>query len=457
MLNYRGFGKGSVDPESRRCGIHIEILPALHMAGAILCVLTLILSLAFEMSLAAKKRTVSIFVYSAPEQVPIYKECFKLFQEKTGIAVDFDIAPGSEVEKWQQVVVRMAGGVSPDIVGAVSVEFVQYAAQGLIRPVDDLIKRDHLDLSGLVPSLLSAFRWQGKQYILPYGASGLPLACNDDLFEAGGVQPPPKRWGDPTWNWRSFLDAMVKLTVRESSGKVKRFGLAGPYWDSWITLPYNWGGDWIDPSLSRFMGDEPEAIASVQALQDLRWRYHVMPQPDEGASLLNATAALSGWGTWAIEALRKSDLTLRVAPWFQVGNHKPVGVINPMGLALLSSAPHPEEAWELIKFVTTDPRGNLLYARARGAVPAVTEAQREWVRAMETGTSNAPNLNLICFIQQVMEHAAIVNIRKLTNFNDINRVMEGIINQVLNNEKSAEQAMREVAPRINALIKQGKP
>lgn len=52
---------------------------------------------------------------------------------------------------------------------------------------------------------------------------------------------------------------------------------------------------------------------------------------------------------------------------------------------------------------------------------------------------------------------AIVNIRKLTNFNDINRVMEGIINQVLNNEKSAEQAMREVAPRINSLIKQGKP
>lgn len=406
---------------------------------------------------AAKKRTVEFWVYAAPDRVPLYEKFFDAFEKKTGIHVDFVQAPAGQVQKWEQVIVRIAGGVSPDVVGAVSVEFVQYAAQGLIKPVDELIKRDKVDVSGIVPTLRSALQWRGKQYMMPYGASGLPLACNVELFEERGIQPPPKAWGDPAWNWRSFVDAMVKLTVRDASGRFKQFGLSGPYWDSWITLPYNWGGDWVDAEFTRFLGDQPEAIASVQSLQDLKWRYHVMPQPGESANFLSGTAALSSWGTWALESLRQADRPLRLTPWFQVGNYKPVGAINPMGLALISSARHPEEAWEFIKFATTDPEGNLLFAQAAGAVPGVISVQREWAKIIETGAPNARNINILAFIQQVVEHAAIINIRKAITFGDINTIMTDAVNAVLNNAKSAEQAMREVAPRINALIKQGRP
>lgn len=418
-------------------------------------VLVSLLLLALSVPVVAQPRTVDFAVYASPEGLPMYEEFFDAFTAKTGIAVNFIQVPSSQIQKWEQVITRVAGGVSPDIVGAVSVEFVQYAAVGLAQPFDPFIATDpDSDVDGLVPTLVDAFQWQGQQYLLPYGASGIPLMYNQRLFDEAGVARPPAAWGDPGWTWDHFVNLLRSLTRRDGEGNIVQFGLAGPPWDGWITLPYNWGGDWIDSELKRFTGNESGAIAALQAMQDLRWTYHVMPQPSEPGGGFNGflagKVAVAGAGTWNLPRLLESDETFTMMPWFQVDNNPLKGPINPVGLVMLSSAPHPQEAWEFVKFATMDPVGNYLYARAAGALPSyIGEPHQEWLREI---TDAAPEFNPMAFLQQVAEYPAIVNIRKVTTFNEINSVMTAAVNDVINNVSSPRQAMDEVAPVVQMLI-----
>ena len=103
---------------------------------------TLVFGLVLSTFAYAAPRDVQFVVYSSEDRVPLYQQNFDAFKAKTGIGVEYLQSPASQVQKWEQVITRVAGGVSPDVVGAVSVEFVQYAANGLILPVDDFIQRD---------------------------------------------------------------------------------------------------------------------------------------------------------------------------------------------------------------------------------------------------------------------------------------------------------------------------
>jgi multiple sugar transport system substrate-binding protein len=351
------------------------------------------------------------------------------------------------------VMTRIAGGVPPDLVGAVSVEFVQYAAGGLIEPLNAYVQRDKINTGAIIPILVSALQWRGGQYLMPYGASGVTLVQNTRLFDEAGLARPPLKWNDPSWTWENFLTSMIKLTKRDSSGTTRQIGLAAPYWDSWITLPYNWGGDWIDEGLKRFTGTESEALASLQCLQDLRWVHQVMPRPGEGAGgtngFLNGTAAMAGLGTWTLQQMMNSDQPLSLTPWFRVGNYPVKGAVNPVGIAMISSSKNKDEAWEFIKFATLDPEGNYLYAQAAGAVPGTAPGYRQWLDNINV---QKPSLNVACFIEQVAEHAAIINIRKVTTFNEINGIMVAKVDEIYANTIAPKAAMDQVAQVIQELI-----
>ncbi len=63
-----------------------------------------------------------------------------------------------------------------------------------------------------------------------------------------------------------------------------------------------------------------------------------------------------------------------------------------------------------------------------------------------------PTLNIGAFVQQVAEYPAIINIRKVSTFNEIDAIMVPMFNQITNNQISPEQGMAQIKPVIQALI-----
>ena len=114
--------------------------------------------------------------------------------------------------KWEQIVVWTAAGLSPDNVSGVSTEFGQYAINGMLTPLDPYIERDGVDMNQVLPAFADALKYDGKQYIMPYGSSGMVWMYNRDRFEMAGLPQPPANAG-PDWTLDDLREAARRLTT----------------------------------------------------------------------------------------------------------------------------------------------------------------------------------------------------------------------------------------------------
>ena len=383
---------------------------------------------------AAQVRPVQYVVHGNQQQIAEYERLMARFTQETGIPVHIIVTTGSQQNKWEHVITLVAGGVSPDVVGGVSVEFTEFAAKGLIRPLDDLISRDAVDMAGLVRPVADALTWQGRRYQLPYGVAVLTMFYNVERFNWAGLPSPPREWNTPEWTFDAFVETARRLTSYDAEGRPTQYGIAGPFWDSWITLPYPWGGRWLTEDLSTFLGTSDEVVASLQAFQDLVHQYRVMPTGNQVNNFISGQGAMAGLGTWNLVQLADSDQVWDFMPWFRV-RQTAQAAINPIGYGILTTSPNPEGAWELIKWLTWNEQANLEYAIAAGAVPALVSNVPSWVAYWEQRLGRTVAAHVP--VEQAGLYGAIVDIRRTPAFWSINSIMNQVAGDVINNRKPA--------------------
>lgn len=68
--------------------------------------------------------------------------------------------------------------------------FGKFAADGLLLPLNDLLKEDSLDLSDFHPAAIESARWRGVQYGIPVQTTPELLVYRRDLFKEAGLAEP---------------------------------------------------------------------------------------------------------------------------------------------------------------------------------------------------------------------------------------------------------------------------
>jgi len=381
-----------------------------------------------------------------------YAAIAEQFTQETGIEVELLQTDGSQARKWEHVVTMIAGGTPPDLVAGISTEFVQFAAQDLIAPFDPYIERDGVDLSRLIGSMVSALQWRNEQYVMPWGASGQALAYAPSKFDAAGLPQPPSHWGDPSWSWQTFVESAKRITERAPEGIVRQWGHSNI--GGWLDAGYNFGADWIDESLSRWTGSDEPMLNALRELQALRWVDQVVPGPSEAATLIDGNAAMQQIGTWNFNGLIDAGAEWQLAPFPYAGNASPVGVIYPVGLTLIKESKNKDEAWQFVKYVTTHTEGNAAFATTAGALPAVIENLLGWEANLK---SRAPSVNFVIFGEQANDYAAVVRVRKLSTFGQIERQMDAAWTRMMDENASVDLTMEELRPVLQALVSEAVP
>ena len=202
--------------------------------------------------------------------------------------------PHIEVE-WQRLP-RTPAGKPPDeafsalIASDDPIDVVQFAsdwtglavAQGGLLALDQLIARDHYDLTDYWSGLLDASRWRGALYALATNAIPFPLLCNATLFADAGLAVPPG-----AWSWAQFLAAARTLAASPVYGFAFPFNGHLPLTLSWIRGN---GGDILSDDLGRSLVNQPAAQEAVQWLADLVHVHTVTQTADEAASGREITA-----------------------------------------------------------------------------------------------------------------------------------------------------------------------
>ncbi len=141
----------------------------------------------------------------------------KFEEENPGITVDLVSGPYASTK--EQLFAGAASGTMPDVVGLDGAWVNDFASQGVIANLTDLMKDANYDDS----ELASQIQVDGGTYMIPVVNFVYPMFTNDDLLSKAGVSNPPATRTE-------FADAAAKVTALggDVSGWVLPLSLEAP-------------------------------------------------------------------------------------------------------------------------------------------------------------------------------------------------------------------------------------
>lgn len=275
-------------------------------------------------------------------------------------------------------------GTAPDVVNGCCDFFPAWAQAGYLLDLRPYVERD------IDPTLIA--EWDSAQYnsffidgdvqyALPKYHGALAVYYNKDLFDRYGV-PYPSR----DWTYDDYLSAMQTLTVDNDSNRgIDVWGSTlDPIYDRVQIHVNSFGGHYVNPDdPTDCVLDEPEAVAALEWLRARIWDDRVMAttlalsKVETRRAFWEGRVAMVEDGSWALkDILTNADFRVGVAA-FPAGPVRRATLATTDGFAISATTDHPEEAWELIKFLTGKEYG-LAMARANFLQPARSTLVGEW-------------------------------------------------------------------------------
>lgn len=304
--------------------------------------------------------------------------------------------PHIKVETWgasgnlhQQLLVRIIGGVPPDLAYHDPHVIVDFARQGLALDLTPYIERDSDQFSDWLPSAFDLFKFRGGQYALPIELQIGAIFYNVDAFDESGIPYPGM-----DWTYADLLDHARRLRRTDEHGEVTRHGFKLPTWRNWLSPIWAYGGDfvddWSDPTT--FIGNSPETIAALDYLHNLVESEAVQDQETHrqwgiGNAFIQQRIAMGQTNTLSIHNFQAiEDFSWDVAP-LPTGPAGQVAFLNARGWFILNDSPHKEEAWELLRFLTSTESQEIMIDIIGGVPPDRNNVVNYWLPGLTTPRS----------------------------------------------------------------------
>ena len=279
----------------------------------------------------------------------------------------------------------------------------------------------------------------GKVYAWPQWVTAVAMFGNPAMFEERGVTPPTL---DDPWIWQKFVEASHKLTfTREDGTQVYGFSSSSaPGQELYLPVFYMDGGRVRSPDSRTFTFNQPEAVSALQKLADLHLVENVTPSDFGTVGQTEARTQFKA-GTVAIIMETPSlitELQTEGIPFFVFPN--PVG--------------------ETGQLVTTGGFG--LFAAVQVDDPNVLAASHAFARYLTSaevaqdvpGYQLAPSLRRSNTIYATDEPRSVIS--RLVTYgiyeppveisDDVSEQFALALQSILLGEKTAQQAMDEIAP-----------
>jgi sn-glycerol 3-phosphate transport system substrate-binding protein len=235
------------------------------------------------MAVAVPARCVEIsFYYPVAVSGPLTKIIDGLAADFEKANPDIKVKPiysGNYGETLAKSLTANKSGQPPQVAVLVASDSVTLIDEDAVAPMETFVKTpdDKAWLDGFFPAFLMNGRFEGKTYGIPFQRSTQVLYWNKAAFREAGLDP-----NRPPGNWDETVEYGKKLTVRDGTGNVTRWGLIVP---SGVTSHWFLQGFTTQnrAKLTNDAGTEtylatPEAIESLQYWVDLSRKHKIMQE-----------------------------------------------------------------------------------------------------------------------------------------------------------------------------------
>jgi multiple sugar transport system substrate-binding protein len=279
-----------------------------------------------------------------------------------------------------KIVAAIRAGKAPDVVSSFnSYNVGTYCATGGWIDLTSLMKQ-----SGITPQMFPAAtryytQFDGKRCALPLLADTYGLYYNKALFKAAGISSPPKTMDELT------ADAK-KLTKYNPDGSIKVLGIdpfIGFYEnvpERWIT---SWGAKWLDkdnhsilskePGWSKWLTWQKKLIDSIGYNKLVRFQAGLGDEFSASNAFEVGKVAMNLDGEWRVAFIQAEhpSLDYGTAP-MPVDNPQLYGsgYINGTIIGIPKNGKHEAEAWDLVKYLTTNTHALAMLSNGLRNVPS---------------------------------------------------------------------------------------
>ncbi len=289
---------------------------------------------------------------------PIFKEFSKLhpnIEVKINLIAELSTSIKSKLD-----VIAMGGGEMDIWPLTDGTQFTEIK-RGLVRKLDDYIKRDKIEMHDFFGSSAKSAYFNGSYYGLPYRASVQMVFYNKDMFDDAGVPYPTD-----DWTYEDFYNIAKKVTKGgENSGDRRIYGLM----QNWFMITGGRPGNKQIPfynsdGLSSFSEQEywRKTLKLLKKMQD---EGIMMPLENVKArdtfssiELLSGRAAMTWGASWVVRDIKDKEsfpINFRVGcvlpPRVDKSTENiPQTTLVESILGIPETSKHPDEAWEFIRF-----------------------------------------------------------------------------------------------------------
>jgi multiple sugar transport system substrate-binding protein len=193
---------------------------------------------AFQPRAAAQGKTqVRLGVWAGVDEA---NELAAILAPINAAAADFEIVSEPKPQDYYvQLQTTIAGGAAPDLFWLSQEYIPNYAENGAIADITDLLAADTsgngaANVADYLPQTFRSVQYTDRTWGLPWLASPVVLYYNPALFEAAGLPEP-----DDSMTWETFRQAAEALTIPDQ----QQFGVSFDAWPPIQIFIWQAGGD----------------------------------------------------------------------------------------------------------------------------------------------------------------------------------------------------------------------
>jgi len=287
-----------------------------------------------------------------------------------------------------RIIASLRDGTGPDVVSSFeSGNFGTYASAAGLVDLQPYLERDGIDPEIFPEATRTYTRFEGKRWALPMLADAYGLYYDLDLYAAEGIAGPPRRISELTAHAK-------RLTRRRPDGTLAMVGfnpLFGFYENTVAIFGHHFGARWFDDEGASMVGTDPAWAKMFRWQKELvdwygyerllRFREEVGEEFSRGNAFETGRLAMCLDGEWRSAFLAANGSTVRAAAApMPADDARPdlygSGFISGTIVGIRAGSQHQDEAWEVVKYLTTDEAALAKLATGLRNIPSTRGALR---------------------------------------------------------------------------------
>jgi multiple sugar transport system substrate-binding protein len=349
-----------------------------------------------------------------------------------------------------KLLTMIAGGQAPDVMRVNDYDFADFLNAKALKDITRLIKADKIDISKYYRAGLEDCMHNNRYYGLPWGTAPIYVFVNVKLFKKAGIPIP-----SPDWKYAEFIKIARQLTKGSGAERQYGFGFTAATIEHLFPLLWTGGGDIFDKTRKKFTLNQPAAYQKIQEVADLI-KEGVFADPAQFSSpevvdrwMANNKLAMRINSAAGIISMQKVEgLEFESLPFPGTPKCPRVTTYKSNIIAISASTKKEKAAWKFLKFLRAPgERGEILYMQAKRIPPTVDDPKLWEIFADPTKSPKR-----VAEVTQLIakSYAHLLPLR--SGWMEITGELLPQLQRIYAGQISAERGMKEIAPKIQAIM-----